>query len=137
MTSSWLRKGAVAYGHREETIPPKNKMIVLVGLAGDDLKIIYINSRINDFKRSHPQYRDRNVPVDPSDYPFLKRLSYIDCSSVYTISLEKLAHKILHNDHKIYGFLNSVHLSRVIEEVTCAYTVSAADKKIVATEFKF
>jgi hypothetical protein len=82
-----------------EGVVPKNKSdkdrdkyFVVIGIhKGVAVGSVLINSSIN---RNIPQeLKDLHYPLKPSDYPFLIKNSFVDCSEIKTISLSIFTQK--------------------------------------------
>ncbi len=61
---------------------PKNKYIAII-LSGSNPMGFFVNTRINDYYKCHPNLLSSQVSISRSEYPFLKWDSYIDCNNLY------------------------------------------------------
>jgi hypothetical protein len=135
MTAPTLQKGMVIRGHLVEVDPPKIKIFILAAIDSEreEAKIILVGSRMTKFARKNPDLRDRHIPIDPSDYPgILDHLSYLNCSTIVTISVGDLTGKLQSGEWAHKGSLQELHLQRMVDEVSNAKTVKGRDKRLIA-----
>ncbi len=133
-----LKKGLVIRDYFDEIWDSKIKMAVLVGSNSVDqtLKFVMINSRITQMAQSKPELRDRHVLIAPQSYPFLKTLSHISCTQIISRHLSKLQRRLDTGDAQIRGELSRGDLTKVIEQICLAKTVSRKDQRIVSAKFR-
>jgi len=76
--------GDVLFLFVEDTDPPKDKYFFVLGITEDQVSIasFYVNSKINLNVNNNPILVNYNIEIDPSDYPFLRHKSYVDCTKM-------------------------------------------------------
>ena len=134
-----LQKGQILRCRIDNDFIQKTKRFILARYdsQSQQVKIIFINSRMTEFARKRPEIRDRHIPIDPSDYPSLDHLSYINCSSVDFMELKTVLRLLRTNSIELLGCLTNDHLTRLVGEVQQAQTVKKKDKRVVAAPIKF
>lgn len=73
-----IRRGDIYHRHFSTTIPPKDKFFVIVG--EDETHYVgyfFVNSNINNFVARNEKMVAMQLPIKPSDYPFLTHLSFV------------------------------------------------------------
>ena len=73
-----IRRGDIYHRHFSTTIPPKDKFFVIVG--EDEAHYVgyfFVNSNINNFVARNEKMVAMQLPIKPSDYPFLTHLSFV------------------------------------------------------------
>jgi hypothetical protein len=121
-----LKIGSVIRLKVTDTNPPKTKWFVIVGQAGDQYAIVYINTGL---RWVPPDLQGSQLPIIEKDCPFLDHDSHIDCGDLR----EKPAKKIdsLHKeDPSIFkGILPAPQLRAVQELIKKAKSIAPALKK--------
>ncbi len=84
-----LVPGRVVLLHCDFTNPPKDKYLLLASLDPGPLFLV-INSKISEFMRKKPELSKCQVGIGHDDHPFLRHRSFIDCTEVNKIELDKI-----------------------------------------------
>jgi len=68
----------------EDTYPPKIKYFFVLGCTKDQISIasFYVNSIVNLSINDNPVLVKYNIEIKPEDFPFLKHVSYVDCTKM-------------------------------------------------------
>jgi hypothetical protein len=138
MSGSELGKGTVCRGFVAEIEDPKDKIFIMVGYDPDDkeLKSILINSRLTKFISRNLELKKLQIYVDPNDYSsFLDHASYICCTTIISIDIEKFFERMRNGKARIVGQLTEDHLKRACENIQKAKGIKGKDKKIIAQRF--
>lgn len=79
-----IKIGAVIRAWFHQTIPPKEKRFIIVGIDNDKISLgaIFINSAINVNVISTQELKDLQYPISPNNCGFIEHDSYIDCSTL-------------------------------------------------------
>ena len=109
------------------TNPPKPKFLVIVSL--EPLLLFIINSRINNFKQTHPEYLACQIKINCIEHPCLNNDSYIDCSEVITsFDLERIKTILSTNLTDIKTALSTKTKQEIINAVKKSRLLSAIYK---------
>jgi len=128
-----LVKGVIIRKYVDNITAPKPKMFVLVGLDFDSFRaiVVFINSEKTDFALSNPEVNSRHIEITPRGYGFLQHRSYINCSQVHSLELNRLINDYFEDISQRLGDLTPEHLALVVREVNSARTVSPKDRNII------
>lgn len=66
----------------QETVPPKVKYLIIVGVTSDSLATVFINSEVKPHHLSSPELQALQFPLNPGTCSFLKHQSFVDCSEI-------------------------------------------------------
>ena len=80
-----LKVGTVLKAFQHDTNPPKEKRIVIIGIAGDQVAIgvLFINSEINPNIFKTQARRSLHIKIEPDHRNIVDWTSYIDCSFIH------------------------------------------------------
>lgn len=118
-----IRPGSIFRFYVDDIRLPKPKYLLLVS-ADEMLWFFIINSAINDFKRQHPAHAKSQVPILMSDYKFLTKDSFIDCTDYYTKPKQDIKNRALGNITIIQGTLLGKDIQKVKDVVEASVLLS-------------
>jgi hypothetical protein len=95
-----LVTGAVFRTLVTDTTPPKIKMFVIVAEAGDDVAVVYINSKPR-LHAATSNLQALQLALTVKDCPFLDHDSFVDCSEL-CVKSKALLEKLVKNDGKVF-----------------------------------
>lgn len=133
-----LNNGSVVKIFSSHTSPPKKKYILLLHIDTFPL-FIYINSEINKFKKSKPDFFSVQVKIDSSTNPYLtKPVSYADCSNINNnITLDEIISNVEENFPYWGPFqLDSNTYLEVLSAITSSRMISDFHKEIIINNNK-
>lgn len=109
------------------TNPPKPKFLVIVSI--EPLLLFIINSRINNFKQTHPEHLACQIKISCVEHSCLENDSYIDCTEVITcFDLERIKTILSTNITDIKTILSSATKQEIIMAVTTSKLLSPIHK---------
>ncbi|MGQ1935595.1 hypothetical protein ACQ1R0_05785 [Ornithobacterium rhinotracheale] len=87
-----LKEGAIVHIFAENTVPPKNKFIIILGEFSAKVMYAYvfINSKINTNVHKTPLQQSMQYKILKKDYDFLKYDSYIDLFTIRDVDKKKV-----------------------------------------------
>lgn len=113
------------------TVKAKFKYVVLVATDPEPLGL-FINSRVPVFIAKRPALRACQLPLSPSDYPFLQHDSYLDCHTVIDALTEKdILNQLTASPGRFVGELTGATKAEVLRVIATAPTVSDAHRTII------
>ena len=126
-----IKIGAVIRILVKETIPPKVKYLVVVGLDGGSISFatIYINTEINMNVINTPELQNLQVWLESSKCQTLEHDSYADCSKIVERNILEVAAYIAKNPASELGMLEKKYLTNVLELLKTAATIIPYHKK--------
>lgn len=126
-----LKIGSVIRVFVQDTNPPKEKRLILIGQSHDKLMFasIYINSEINPNVFHNEELKRLNMELIAADREYLDHDSYADCSMIVKRNADWLLHLIKGDPSKIIGELSAEDLKEISSRIKSARTITAADKK--------
>jgi len=115
---------------------PKDKFVVVAHVCDYPLLIV-INSAINDYIKSRPYLKSCQVPILASDYTFLSRDSFADCSEVKSsMSRASIAKQISDDPSRFKGTLSRKTRSEIANAISGAPTVSREQIKLITVSLR-
>jgi hypothetical protein len=128
-----LSVGSVIFEYVTTTKPPKDKYYVVVGISDDKIALgtVYINSEINPNLFTNTNLKKLHISLSATDNPFLKRDSFIDCSSINERLIADVQSCITSGDTK-YGYVSHLPtdtMQTVNTTLDDAFTISPITKK--------
>lgn len=124
--------GSVLRIHVTSTTPPKVKRLVVLALCGDQACVGYLllNSHINPNYFPTAKLRALHLPLKKTaDRNYLDHDSFLDCSTIHNIDLNKLKEIISNDPRRHIGKLNDTDLDQAIETVKNAPTIPKKQKE--------
>ncbi len=126
-----LRPGLVLFLDCDFTTPPKPKFVVLVCVQPRPVLFV-VNSVVSPYIRARPHLLACQVRLSKSDYPFLARDSYLDCSQpVYLTDDGAITGQLVGDLTRQRGELTKATRSQVVTVVRAARTLSQRDKAAI------
>lgn len=110
-SSDNVKQGAVLKTFSNHTNPPKEKRYVIVGIKGNSVGIVFINTdnnappKLQQFQKPIPRLKNEKI---------LDWDSFIDCSKIYEEELEDLRKKLEENPKVHLGDISTSDLSGII-----------------------
>lgn len=102
-----IRRGDIFHRHFTTTIPPKDKFFVVVGEDSTHLVgYFFVNSNINNFVARNSRMMAMQLPIKPSDYPFLTHLSFVAGHQLAVLSKNELLEEISNGKAQYKGRMN-------------------------------
>lgn len=90
-----VRRGDIYHRHFASTNPPKDKFFVIIGEDERNyLGYFFINSNINNFVLRNEAMVNMQLPIKPSDYPFLTHQSFIAGHQLATLNKDDLIREL-------------------------------------------
>jgi hypothetical protein len=126
-----LKIGSVIRVFVDDTNPPKEKRLVLVGISYDQIfyASIFLNSEVNANIFSTTALKNLNIALKAEDRTYLDHDSFADCSQIQKRKVDWLL-KIISNDpSKVLGELSKEDLKLLQDKIKLALTISPAIKK--------
>jgi hypothetical protein len=130
-TDSLVAPGSVFRFYTDKTIPPKIKRFAILAI-NNDLAIVgmlYINSQINPNVFPTEELRSYHILLDAENYSFLDHDSYLDCSQIIELPIDKIKDIHAAESDSYIGRLNEENIDIAIHIVTSAKTISKKTKK--------
>lgn len=126
-----LKIGSVIRVYVQDTIPPKEKRLILVGRSYDRLLFatIFINSEINPNVFFTQDIKDLNLELKTSGRPYLDHDSYADCSNIKKRNADWLLKAISNDPSRVIGEVSAEDLERIRMKIKSARTITPALKK--------
>lgn len=123
--------GSVLRIHVTNTNPPKIKRFVVLSTCDHKVCVgyLFINSEINPNCFPNQKLRDLHLPLSIDECDFLDHDSFLDCSDIKEIEVEKLTEIISRDPSRHIGHLPSSYLQRAIETVKSAPTITKKTKR--------
>lgn len=107
------------------------KFFVVMGVSKDHVcGFFFVNSNINKYIFSKPEFLALQYLLRHSEYPFLRYDSFVCASNVMRISLNKLSEDISNNKTKIIGSLKPEHIDDILDMVVKSEVINEKDKKL-------
>ena len=102
-----IRRGDIFHRYFTTTTPPKDKFFVVVGEdEGYYVGYFFINSNINDYALRNDMMRAMQLPIKPSDYPFLSHLSFVAGHQLSKLSKRELLRELYSGKAQYKGRLS-------------------------------
>lgn len=114
--------GDVLFLFVEDTNPPKHKYFFVLGLTDNQVSIasFYVNTDINLNINDNPVLVKYNIEINPSDYPFLRHKSYVDCTKLVERDKKEFDDIVRNRPEAVVYRLNDIqlqHFRSIIKEV--------------------
>lgn len=126
-----MRVGDIIHIFAENTKPPKDKFIIIIGVSEEKIKYlsVFINSEINTNVYRSSIQQDLCIPIKQEDYPnFLVKDSFIDLNSPQEIDKKKVdwvvknrpdAYKGTLKEEELKNCRKLIHSNRIISGKKC------------------
>ena len=110
-SSDNVKVGAVLKTFSNHTKPPKEKRCIIVGIKGNSVGVVYINTENN----APSKLKSYQKPISKKgNESILEWDSFIDCANLYEEDLEDLKRKIEDNANAHLGDISTSDLSGII-----------------------
>ena len=123
-----LQIGIVFVQFVEETNPPKEKYCIIVGLSGDNVASVVINSGIN-INYLPPTLQSIHMPLTTQQCPFLDHNSFADCSLLIEDNKTAVNNLLQTQSWRIKGQLNTTLRDKICEMVKRSKAISVTQKR--------
>lgn len=120
-----IRPGAVFRLHSEDTFPKKIKYHLILLEAQDKVHYIFSNSRLWDYQKRKKDLYQLQIEISKGTDSCFNNTCFIDCSRVYSASLDDIAKKIATEFGSHVGDISSNTRERIKQAVK-------ADEKILS-----
>lgn len=135
--NSKIKPGNILHLFCDFTRPPKEKFVVLVHSSSEPKVVAFlINTKIHEFIEQRESLLKCQVKIYPSDYPFLKHKSHVDCATVVHFNKPQIATQILSDKDRTKGSLKQVTKNKIIKVVNNAKTISKHYKQLIMKSLK-
>jgi len=126
-----IRPGAVFRVFVDTTNPPKDKILVVVGMSGDRALVgcLLVNSNVNLHVNYSDELRNLHIYLESEGREYLRHDSYLDCSQLHEMPLEKLRGLFERDAEILLGDFSEEDLGRAKQKVADAKTITAKLKK--------
>ncbi|MHA8057172.1 hypothetical protein [Aquirufa nivalisilvae] len=103
-----LKVGSVIKLFVKDTIPPKEKRFIIVGISPDKLVLatIFINTDINYFIQSTPELVNLQIKLESEGREYLDTDSHIDCSKLVERGYSEIENILFNKPDAIIGTLS-------------------------------
>jgi len=113
------------------TARPKFKYLVIVGTDPDPIGF-FINSRVPAFIAKRPGLLACQLELSPTDYPFLRHVSYLDCRAVVdALDDEDILAQVTASPSRFVGELAEATKADVLRVIAAAPTISEAHRAVI------
>lgn len=131
-TRSVIKIGSVFKFYTRTTTPPKEKLFVII--AQDQqvavLGLLYINSAINPNIFRTEELKKLHISLSRVGRAYLEHDSFLDCSKIESVSLERLKEIHSADSDSYMGELSEEDILRATSKIKEARTITAKDKKL-------
>lgn len=126
-----LKIGSVIKVFVQDTKPPKEKRLILIGASYDKLYFasVFINSEINPNVFYKKELLDLNYKMDFNGRDFLSHDSFADCSMIKKRDSKWLFDLITAEPERILGVISDEDMEAIRKRIKSARTISPALKK--------
>ncbi|TXD56907.1 hypothetical protein ES044_16060 [Polaribacter sp. IC066] len=131
ITYTSLDKGTVLRMFVNDTTPPKTKIFIVLGLHDNKVALgtLFINSKINDTINFSVELQALQYKLYLSDYAFLDKDSFVDCSNIQQRDNKNILQKINEDNSLVVGRLNQDTFEDVRKAIISAETIRGKHKK--------
>ena len=125
VTISDLKIGTVIDIRDPYSYDDKHKYSIIVGISEDEFTIatVFINSEINPTAINSPGLVALQYGIKQTDYNFLKRDSFVDCSKI-TDRIQLTFLNEINNSGRLLGNIRITDLRNIVNLVTGAESIS-------------
>lgn len=122
-------RGDIFHRYFTTTRPPKYKFFVVVGEDEDNyVGYFFINSNINRFVAKQQELADMQMPIKPTDYPFLTHVSFIDGHELSLLKKAELIEELSTGKTQIKGRIRTDDMERLLNAALNSPLFSAKEK---------
>lgn len=125
-----LTPGRVLLLHCDFTTPPKDKYLVLVSTEPGPLFFV-INSSINEYIRNRDSLFQCQVEIAHEEHAFLRRHSFIDCTTAHKIALHDIYEQLEGNIERLKDAVSPSAREQIIAAVKYAKTLAVKHKSAI------
>src|SRR2546423_726525 len=105
--------GQIFYLFCDFTIPSAKDKYVVLACVNPRPLVLLINTKKSELVRTDPELESTQVLLTPSDYPFLRHDSYINCLSSHDMRQDEIEQQVLLDMSRIKGRLNRQCISEL------------------------
>lgn len=122
--------GMVLKLHVIDTIPPKVKRFIIVGITDDEVSFatIYINSEINEYVNWSEELKALHICFESKGRNYLDHTSYIDCSKLVIKDCLEIENIVKNRPKSVIGQLSFDDFSIVKTMIISANTIKGKHK---------
>ena len=125
-----VNRGDIYHRYFSTTIPPKNKFFVIVGEDNDCyLGYFFINSNINSYVARNEEMCNMQLPVKPTDYPFLTHVSFIDGHALSILRKSDLIDELSDGKAQYKGRLSDDDIAMLLDAALSSPLFSRKEKE--------
>lgn len=126
-----IQIGSVIKVYVNDTNPPKEKRLILVGASWDKLHFasVFINTDINPNIFATQELIDLNYEMSAADCEFLDHDSFADCSKLKSRATSWLHSVVTDDPSRVLGTLSADQLQEIRNRIKSAPTISKNEKK--------
>lgn len=111
-----VNRGDIYHRFFSTTIPPKNKFFVVVGEDKDCyVGYFFINSNVNSHIARNDDMNNMQMPIKPTDYPFLGHLSFIAGHSLSVLRKADLIEELSNGKAQYKGHLTDEDVTMLLD----------------------
>jgi hypothetical protein len=125
-----LKVGAVLRYENQKSIPPKIKIVIVVGFDLDNvlLAFVFVNSEINPNLFYSSRLKDLHLLLEAEKRSYLSHNSFVDCSQIKEEEIEFVKTRMIENTSTHIGNLNEIDLEYVLNTLKSSFTISPKQK---------
>lgn len=125
-----VQRGDIYHRYFTSTNPPKNKFFVIVGEDEHNyIGYFFINSNINGFVSRNNAMTQMQMPIKPSDYPFLTHVSFVAGHDLATISKNELINDLSSGNAQFKGRMQPSDMQMLLNAALASPLFSAREKR--------
>lgn len=125
-----VNRGDIYHRYFSTTNPPKNKFFVIVGENIDCyVGYFFINSNINATVARNKEMHDMQLPIKPTDYPFLTHVSFIDGHELSILKKSDLIEELNSGKARFKGHLSNEDITMLLDAALSSPLFSRKEKE--------
>lgn len=125
-----VNRGDIYHRYFSTTTPPKNKFFVIVGEDIDCyVGYFFINSNINSYVARNQEMSNMQLPIKPTDYPFLDHLSFVDGHALSILKKSDLIEELSNGKAKFKGRLSEDDVTMLLNAALSSPLFSRKEKE--------
>ena len=126
-----LKHGSVIKAFVKDTIPPKEKRFIIVGINEEQLFLasIFINSKINPNKLNN-EIKKAQLHFESESRDYLDYPSYIDCSKIYERKYSEITNILINAPQAYLGDVSETDMKLIKETISACKMIPVRIKKL-------
>ncbi|MEJ7830714.1 MAG: hypothetical protein WKF91_21070 [Segetibacter sp.] len=113
----------------QDTIPPKVKYLIVVGVTSESLATIFINSELKPLHLSSIELQSLQFPLSSTVCTFLKKDSFADCSDIADRNKAEINIMLQKDPGRNEGAIPMDIMGKIIVTIKKAKSITVAIKK--------